>query len=480
MMFPALHIGQGDNDAFRAGAEVAGQAHDRRTRNALLERQMAAEQAEAERQATYNNLLAQFMGPETALAVEEAMAPSPDEVLNHLYQLDPERTAKLVEHQESRRVAEDDWRRKTAQEIVSRMEFVLQSDHPAQALRLAGRFSDNSDLIEWMANEGMIDPSDGIDDEEALTVARTLIMGNAPILDAAAERAEPGLIREMRAVGIDPMTAEGKDTWLTMKMREGATDAELERLRLQMTQFQFEREQRIEEEKEQSAAQHRKVATVELNNSVKYLAELSDLYNKLSSTWGRPGSIGIEHRRLAQMSRAEVGEMLGIPQDEVRQVISWLDRARKLESELLIQSLGRIAGSGTGPLTNDRLRLSAQTMPGLGNDPKANNLLIADKLDELISIGEIEGFQISGADQYRELIETLRNEQVAPPGLDPVIDAPGAARRGQQAATDATLSVAAISRMSGSQLRAINDERLEAFTDEQRAALDRRLRELGF
>lgn len=480
MIFPALHIGQGDNEAFLAGAQVAGQAQDRRMRNQLLERQMADEQAEAERRETYNNLLAQFIGPETALAVEESMAPNPDEILNHLYRLDPERTAKLVEHQESRRAAENEWRRKTAQEIVSRMEFVLQSDHPAQALRLAGRFSDNSDLIEWMTAEGMIDPSDGIDDDEALMVARTLIMGNAPFLETDAQRAEPSLIREMRAVGIDPATPEGRETWLALKVREGATDAELEKLRLQMTQFTFEREQRAEAEKERTAEQHRQVAKVELGNSARYLAELADLNAKLASTWARSGSVGLDQRRAVQMTRAEIGELLGIPQNEARQVLAWLDRANKLSSELLIASLGRVAGAGMGQLTNDRLRLSAQTMPGLAIDPQANNLLIADKLEELLQISEIEGIEVPDVDTYRQRVEQLRGAGAAAPPVQPVFDVPGAGRRGMDAASAVALEAAEIGRLNADQIRALDSADFERMSDEQRVALSDRMRELGF
>lgn len=479
-IYPALQIGQGDTAAFLAGADVAGASSDREMRNRLLERQMAAEEAEAQRQATYSNLLTQYMGPEEAMTVEGAMAtPDRGEVLNQLYQLDPERTAKVVEHEQAVQEFERKQHREFAQEQVARMEFVLGSDSPANALRLASRHADGFDLLEYLEQEGTIDTSDGIDDDEARIFAQAMIMDLQPYLEADKERAEPALIREMRAIGIDPMTTEGKQTWLDLKMREGATDAELERLKLDMTKAQFEREQRLEAETERTAEQHRQVAKVELGNSAKYLAELADLNAKLASTWARSGSIGLDQRRVAQMTRAELGEVLGIPQDEARKVISWLDRANKLSSELLIQSLGRVAGSGMGQLTNDRLRLSSQTMPGMSIDPRANNLLIADKLDELITIGEIEGIEIPEAEQYRQMIETLRSDEAVVPGVQPALDVPGAARGAASAAGAAAAQVADLARMSREQIEQFNVDEIAQFNDEQRRALDKRLSELG-
>jgi hypothetical protein len=169
--YPALLIGQGNAQNFLVGAQTGANVRQRMDT-------FAREQAAAARQAQYQNLLGEYLGGEYA---------GDPRVLNALYQMDPEQTNKLVEFRREEQEFDQEQAQRAAQEIVQRMEFVLQSESPSRALRLASRFSDGSDMIEYLASEGLIDPEDGIDDDEARQIAQYLIMQNQPLLPPGRE-----------------------------------------------------------------------------------------------------------------------------------------------------------------------------------------------------------------------------------------------------------------------------------------------------
>src|SRR5690606_1745956 len=94
-----------------------------------------------------------------------------------------------------------------------------------------------------------------------------------PMVAPPEERSEPGLIREMRAVGVDPSSQEGRALWMDLKMREGATEQELERLRLSMLEHQYETARREQASQERAAEQQRQQATFEINKTLEHLEE---------------------------------------------------------------------------------------------------------------------------------------------------------------------------------------------------------------
>src|SRR5690554_6658448 len=89
-----------------AGQFAAGQ--ERGIRNALMQQELAAQQAAAERQQQYQNALAQYMGGDQR-----------PEVLNALYQADPEQTNAMVQFQSEQQARQRQFDRDQAQEMVA-------------------------------------------------------------------------------------------------------------------------------------------------------------------------------------------------------------------------------------------------------------------------------------------------------------------------------------------------------------------------
>lgn len=187
--YPALQIGQYDTQNFLAGAQVAGQAADRRQNNLLLQRKMEQENAAAQRQSAYQNLLAQYMGS------GESAGPERNLLIEQLYQIDPERTNKLVEFERSEQEFNDEQARTAATEFVPRFQSVLdaaaEGTSPSRMFRLMSRMSDGSDLLEtWredgtlqqLVAEGIIDSDEEITDEEAVRLAEVGIAQWQPLL----------------------------------------------------------------------------------------------------------------------------------------------------------------------------------------------------------------------------------------------------------------------------------------------------------
>jgi hypothetical protein len=436
------NVGRGgpsvDHNLIASIGSGANAARLQGTQTRALEQQMQAEQAQAAKAEQFNQLAAGLVS-----ADQVAGALPPDEearIMGELYSLDSAAASNLLGQRQQQQVIDDQMVRDRAAQIVPRMQAVLQSETPAQALRLFGRMPDGADLIEKLTEEGLINPDDGISDDEARTFAQAMVDDQSPFLTPPEARAEPSFIREMRAVGIDPDSAEGKQVWLDKQMRDGATDQQIEGMRLMLLKNQFDREASEAAEAARTAEQGRKTATFEINSTLSHLEEAAELNRKLANTFLRTGAAGRDWRNIALGTAAEISAALGVPRPEAEQAKADYSRLSKLTSELMVGSMGRVAGSGLGSATNDRIGLLTQSMASVENDPRANELVIADALEALVSSGEIEGLDINDRDKYVGLAENLREGTITAPDRT-VVDAPAAATAAKDAAKGAAQNV---------------------------------------
>lgn len=164
--------------------------------NALIQRQVAQqdEQANAlhtwglnpEAPGSMNTLAA--VDPQAAAQIQ-AMQANKQQIVASQQRMADEKSAIDLED-----------KKKQGLEVLSRMQYVLKSDKPALALKLGGKLSSGEDLIETLTQQGLIDPSDGLSDDEARQLAQAihdrtsqqLGLGpdGKPILDTTKEGAE--------------------------------------------------------------------------------------------------------------------------------------------------------------------------------------------------------------------------------------------------------------------------------------------------
>lgn len=131
-------------------------------RNALIAREVAQDDA------TRNALLGYLSGPQ---------AGSP-EAMNSLLAADPQQAAQVQAFQENRRAVAQAERQAKALEQYTQAQYVLKSANPAMSMRLLdsdGRF------MAQLQEAGLIDPADGMSDDEARIVAQYAVEQAAPI-----------------------------------------------------------------------------------------------------------------------------------------------------------------------------------------------------------------------------------------------------------------------------------------------------------
>ncbi len=220
-----------------AGRFNAGR--DRATRNMLLQRQIEQENAALGREEQTRNLLADYTMPgaspeERAANLNRLMAVNPEAAMQAQTFANQQTTFQRQEADAARQLE-----REQAQTVVRRMQRVLASPNPAISLRVNGKFP-NAELIDQLAEHGIIDPSDGIDDDEARRIAQLTLDHVAPLagdlLTAAPAGVQTfealaqagGLTPEERAraakveLGLEPRAAGGGLQTFRMRGGDGA------------------------------------------------------------------------------------------------------------------------------------------------------------------------------------------------------------------------------------------------------------------
>lgn len=217
--------------------------------------------------------------------------------------------------------------------------------------------------------------------------------------------------------GVDPGTAEGREKYLQW-VKNKNPGADLEQLvkatTVKLNMMELEKNKNEEEQKQKDKKQQFQTGQFALNHSLDYLAEAAGLNAKLAPTFLSSGSVGVDLRSKAALTYADAMNLFGKSADEARTIADQYNRFKKLTSQMVVEKIGRISGSGAGGATNQKMQLLAASLGGIGATPGTNALIFADSMQQLLDTADIEGYPVEDRDKYEKLIQQLH--QIARPG----------------------------------------------------------------
>lgn len=423
-----------------AGQFAAGQ--ERGIRNALMQQELAAQQAAAERQQQYQNALAQYMGGDQR-----------PEVLNALYQADPEQTNAMVQFQGEQQARQREFDQVQAQEMVALADVLDSSPDPVRTFQIAGgRLADGSNLVEELDRMGVINVADGIQPEEVANISRALRERFSPIAGGE-ERAEPSAIREMRTLGYS-LDSEGFRQYQADKGVGGVGELETVLAHLKISGEQARQAREAQQEAERQL--ERQQAQVRKQNSItRSLGQTGDIVGYVDQLEDSMLQVGIpfaEARRTAAGVLAGLGSVAGVDVSELRGQIGAFDKLKKGLSDQLI-NLMESGEMSRG--TNAILKQYQDALASPETSPAAVMAIQASIAETLLDEAEASGIEVPNREQVQENIARLR---------------------GYGGASEATTTPAQISKMTVEDLQGLD---LDALTDKQREAVAKRLDDLG-
>lgn len=188
--FPALSV-RGPMPAFYASQEnqranqlVGIQQQQAQLQQQALQNQLEQQQRVQERDAVFNTLLQQYIGPDGA-----GLAPTPDaaqpparqNLLAQMFALDPQRTSQLVQFESAQVQQMQTAEREKAAQDVREAQWVLSSQHPKTLLKVA--FPDELENFEQIAGI----PLEEATDDQVREVMQFVIAQRAPLAGLAPE-----------------------------------------------------------------------------------------------------------------------------------------------------------------------------------------------------------------------------------------------------------------------------------------------------
>lgn len=450
----AVNRGPGINHPDIAGARARGIESGQRNR-------LVAEQAAREEQ--FRNILAESVGPMAASAVQPGNLLAPGsagispEVMQQLMAVDPERATNLLAQQQQIGQVQQQQRVEQSREALSRMEYVLQSDSPAEALRLAGRMPNGADLIERMIAIGEIDSSDGIDDDEARRLAEMAVMSLTPIVGQANEARVSAAIGDMQQLGY-PMTSEGFKQYNEDKGGEESEFSDLIQLRLlEIEGSRAEREERqaVEAEEEQDRQSRRAV-----REGLMLAEEVGQTATQLEGSLMAPGVPMSSLTRSVAGGAATLGALAGFDTEKLANDVAAYDSLKK---NMARQVNTLIASGRLGEATNAKLDQAKSSLANEELSPAAIRPIQADLIEAYLEDAEALGMEIPEEERlnYEFLVESYRSKGAQ--SDDTVVDVPGMTESARQTVRD-------IGQMSVEQLNGLQ-ERLSEFSGADRRAI---------
>jgi hypothetical protein len=413
------------------------------TRNALLE-------VEAGRDAQTRDLLAQY-----------TMSGSPDEKRRNLDLLlgaNPAAAQQVLSVQTGRAALERQQAIEEATKGLGMAQWIMSNDDPVSALALL----DDDETIRGEARKRGFDVNDPNDVRE---VARMLAARYQMVAGPQGEeRAEPGIIREMRAVGLDPASDEGREIWLELKRREGAGDAELERLRTMLLGLQVQGEARDQEVKTREERETRTSQASALNRALDQTGKIADLTLGLEGTALAAGMPAGDFRRAAVGTLAGVGATLGFDTKKWRDQVDQYDQLKKSLSDQLINLMST---GGFGSSTNAALQQYQDALAKTETGPGAIMHIQAQIARTLLDEAEAKGYEVRNRDRIEAALAKM--DAYETPAAETRVDVPGAAR-------DAAAAVQRIGQMTLEQLEALD---ISQMTREAKEAAAERWDELS-
>lgn len=221
------------------------------------------------------------------------------------------------------------------------------------------------------------------------------------------ERAEPSIVRELEAAGIERGTPEFRELILKNLKGQNADDDLIKRIELQLSSLQLENERAQIVERRETKEQDFRAKGSALRADLKNIVEMAQLNDALEGTASQTGTVFQDIRRSTAEGANEIAELFGVDRSAARKIISQRDALNKLANNFLIKSSARF---GTGTLTDQKLSTLRASMAGVDITPGANRVVLANTLDALLETADIEGISISNEKEIRALAKKLREQ----------------------------------------------------------------------
>lgn len=306
---------------------------------------------------------------------------------------------RAMENQFQRRQMQQRARQQEASEQLTNL---LQTDLPPANIRRPGAAQDQQQ--EMMSLLSQANP------EAFQTGLLQQMMGQQ-------ERAEPSELRMIRALRDPSLDQDQRELLRRNIAGAGASDQLMQRLDLLVRQAELERMQREDEQAEQEQRQNQAELQGSFRQDLSDARKLAELNNRLRDTALETGMPMPELRRQAaaasEAGRNIIGAVTGqdLSDEKSQQVIADFDEFNKLASRFAGSTANRLFSEGG--LTNQQLRQAQQQTPSASMSPIANNRIIADQIDTLLSGAQNAGVNLTEDEiaETRSFIEDLRTQE---------------------------------------------------------------------
>ncbi|MEQ8504581.1 MAG: hypothetical protein RIB80_04595 [Rhodospirillales bacterium] len=222
------------------------------------------------------------------------------------------------------------------------------------------------------------------------------------------ERAEPSMIRALRAAGIDPASDEGRQIIKQRFAREGGTLEQLDTLLKGLTIQKLQEE--IKAQGEEKATTER-AANQAVLQSIDGLAEMAKINDELDGTALETGVSLPDLRRAALSGKNFLMEQFGFEPEGAEDLAAKVDRFEKLATQEVLRAAKK-AHLG-GAFTNQQLQTFQASKPGTSVRPEANRLVIADMLETSLLAADARGIDVRNLKEKQALVRRLRGEEEA-------------------------------------------------------------------
>jgi hypothetical protein len=328
---------------------------------------------------------------------------------------------------------------------------------------------------------------------------------------SGSRRGAPAAIQEMQALGI-PLTPQGFEQYNKLKGTANGGDLKglldslnIVKLKGDIGDAATKRDKEALDTKQEFDTKERSA-----NRSLDDLFELADLNSKVKDTPLQPGLPFPEWRRAIVSGKVALAESLGAKdQDKLREQIGYYDRLRKGLNNIIINNTQRFGSNFTNQM--ETLLENASANPAIM--PEAIDNILGQLSERLVDDSEIHGYDLKNRDKALDFIKQMKASK--PTGPKPVVDltdsvtdakgaydtakgavtsaidkataaAPGVIAAGKDAVDAAAavikpmmLRAADIGRLTKDRIAALNEQDIAKMTAEQKAALHRRMKDLG-
>lgn len=279
------------------------------------------------------------------------------------------------------------------------------------------------------------------------------------------ERRDPAELLVMDALKI-PRTEAGYAKYQSLK-NDGDTKPMLEAIQLQIEGLKLTEIQRNADAEQQQAREVKMTRQNSIKHGLEQTKNIADLVMRLEGTALASGLPASEWRRTGIGGLAAVKGALGLDADKLNEDLTAFDSYKKNLNDQLIALM---SSGSLGPGTDSKLAQYRASLASPDVQPGAVMAIQANIAQTFLDQADVMGFEVPNREEYEKSVEKMRNYQ--PGGTETIVDVPGAAA----AAGRAVVRAADIARMSVQQLRSID---IDVLTEEQRAALAKRLDALG-